>query len=368
MYTLDIIIAKGRIVMKKILVATIAMLTVLFLLTGLCACDAGDSEHTHDYRIESKSAEYIKSEAGCTSGTVIYYSCLCGEAGEETFELDNKTHDITRVYTDTNTLYHTTKTTCRDCAAVISEVLEFHEYSTSKKCAYCNHAKKKDEFAAGLYKSGSETLLYSWDELVSEGILSVVGEYTNVSVYCNKPELLMGDLIVSDEITVIPNMAFMCCTNLTRICLPSAVKNIGSYAFADCDALENISFSESLESIGSHAFYSCDSFTSVVIPSSVKTVEGFAFANCKNVTSVNVLGKIETLGPSAFMCMSDLTSVSIPSSIKTIRENVFMGCTVLTCIDYDGTVEEWNAISKNVYWAGYPNEYRVVCSDGVVTE
>lgn len=348
--------------MKKILSATLALITVMCTFAGFCACDKGDG-HTHSYHVESKRAEYVKSEATCTTGTVIYYSCLCGEKGSETFELDNKTHNISKTYTDTNSLYHTTKATCRDCSAVVSETLELHTYSDGKNCAYCDHRKKGSEFKPGLYRSGTETLIYSWEELINEGILTV----TEKAISGSDREMLAGDLVIPDSIEKISDMAFMDCDKLTRVSLPISLKEIASYAFAECDTLENVVFPASLYSIDSHAFYSCDSFTSIELPNSVRTLNGFAFANCKNVTTLVLPSNIDTLNPAVFMGMRSLTEITIPSSVTSIREYALLACYNLVCVEYEGTVEEWNAIAKNTYWAGYPNEYSIICSDGEVT-
>ena len=328
--------------MKKTLTTIMAVLLIVTMVFAVVACDSDNKEHEHSFRVENKKAEYIKSEASCTTGTVIYYSCLCGEKGSETFELDNKTHNISKTYTDTNSLYHTTKATCRDCSAVVSETLELHTYSDGKNCAYCDHRKKSSEFKPGLYRSGTETLIYSWEELINEGILTV----TEKAISGSNREMLAGDLVIPDSIEKISDMAFMDCGKLTRVSLPISLKEIASYAFAECDALENVVFPASLYSIDSHAFYSCDSFTSIELPNSVRTLNGFAFANCKNVTGLVLSSKVETLNPSVFMGMRSLTEITIPSSVTSIREYAFLGCYNLVCVEYEGTVEEWNAIAK----------------------
>ncbi len=39
----------------------------------------------HDYAEQNTDAQYLASEATCTSAAVYYYSCSCGEKGTDTF-------------------------------------------------------------------------------------------------------------------------------------------------------------------------------------------------------------------------------------------------------------------------------------------
>lgn len=75
--------------MKKGLFKMVAGLLCVGLLCVSSACGNGGHECTFDNEI--RSAEYLKSEANCQSGTQYYYSCDCGEHGSETFEVGAKT-------------------------------------------------------------------------------------------------------------------------------------------------------------------------------------------------------------------------------------------------------------------------------------
>lgn len=64
--------------MKKIiLILVIAILTVFFL----------TSCHNHEFSQRIKSDEFFCSYANCTNASTYFYSCECGEKGEETFEV-----------------------------------------------------------------------------------------------------------------------------------------------------------------------------------------------------------------------------------------------------------------------------------------
>ena len=103
-----------------------------------------------------------------------------------------------------------------------------------------------------------------------------------------------------------------------------------------------IKFDDSVTSIEFGAFGSC-SFTSIVIPNSVTSIGNQVFYYC-----------------------IDLTSITIPNSVTSIGNSAFYFCSSLTSIAFDGTIEEWNSITRAYDWqAGIPATH-VQCSDGQV--
>lgn len=73
---------------------------------------------------------------------------------------------------------------------------------------------------------------------------------------------------------------------LTNYNIPSGVKTIGKYAFADCLSLASVTIPNSVTSIEIGAFNGCSSLTSVIIPSSVTTIGVNAFYDCSNLTDI----------------------------------------------------------------------------------
>ena len=97
--------------------------------------------------------------------------------------------------------------------------------------------------------------------------------------------------------------------------------------------------------IGDEAFYECDSLTSIEIPDSVTRI-----------------------GYSAFSYCSSLTSIEIPNGVTSIGDFAFWACYSLTSITYNGTVSEWNEISKDEYWDSDAGNYNVYCTDGTISK
>ena len=167
------------------------------------------------------------------------------------------------------------------------------------------------------------------------------------------------------SVTSIGNEAFLGCTGLTSITIPSSVTSIGNWAFCRCSSLTSITIPNSVTSIGNYAFCECTGLTSIAIPSSVTSISYGAFADCSSLTSIKVEAgntkydsrdncnaiietasntlvagcktttipeSVTSIGDEAFYGCTGLTSITIPSSVKSIGDWAFDGCTGLTSI------------------------------------
>lgn len=93
-----------------------------------------------------------------------------------------------------------------------------------------------------------------------------------------------SDYDIKDGIVTIASGVFYNNTNLTRVNIPSSVKNIGTYSFAGCSSLTEIKLPDGLESIGYGAF--ADSgLKEITVPGSVKDIGQDAF---RGIDTVNM--------------------------------------------------------------------------------
>ena len=73
--------------MKKslILKLIIAMLSLASLLCFAIGCGGGTvaPSHQHEFNQKVTSSKYLESKATCENKAKYYYSCTCGEKGEE---------------------------------------------------------------------------------------------------------------------------------------------------------------------------------------------------------------------------------------------------------------------------------------------
>ena len=112
--------------------------------------------------------------------------------------------------------------------------------------------------------------------------------------------------------------------------------------------------------------------TDIVIPATyndkpVTSIGIFSFADKSSLTSVTILDGVTSIGMCAFDCATGITKVIIPDSVTTTGNLAFNNCGALTNITFEGTVAQWNAITKdgNLIDGSTPATY-VQCSDGQV--
>jgi len=116
--------------------------------------------------------------------------------------------------------------------------------------------------------------------------------------------------------------------------VPSGIKNIDEYAFAELKTL-----------------------TEVILPDSVTKIADFMFANCPVLTKIKIPESVTEIGRHAFdECMS-LTQLIIPASVKVLGEKIVSRCKKFQAIYYKGTKAQWESLKKYSLGDGYINVY-----------
>lgn len=122
----------------------------------------------------------------------------------------------------------------------------------------------------------------------------------------------------------------------------------------------------SVESIGYGAFFGCTGLTSIPIPDSVTSI-GSAFSGCTGLTSIIIPDGVTSIEHGAFYGCISLTSVTIPDSVTSIGEEAFSDCRSLTSITFQGTMAQWNQITKGNNWKP-STKCTIHCIDGDIEE
>ena len=130
---------------------------------------------------------------------------------------------------------------------------------------------------------------------------------------------------VTYKVTAVGRSAFIECSSLTSVSLPSTITSIGDRAFMDCNGLLSVSVPQSVTYIGSDAFNGCVSLYSVSIPKRVKSIGPNTFANCQSLTSITLPDSILTIGASAFHNCLKLSTITIPEGVKGVGDDAFYG-------------------------------------------
>lgn len=144
----------------------------------------------------------------------------------------------------------------------------------------------------------------------------------------------------------------------TELSIPSTVKVVGDFGFAQCDFQK---LTIAADSIGNYAFYGCTELTEINIeptttkygvglfmdctalesfrfPDHWKTTNKQLFENCSKLKHVD-FNKVEIVDEESFQWCTGLTSIHFPSSVRTLMPIAFQGCNNLESITFDEGIE-----------------------------
>lgn len=135
----------------------------------------------------------------------------------------------------------------------------------------------------------------------------------------------------------IERYAFYKSTSLTSVELPEGLETIGDSAFGDCESLETINIPSTITYLGS--FSGCKNLKSkIVIPSAITEIHSYMFLECNSLTDIEILGDVTFFDYGTFFNCNSLKNVTIPSNLATMDDSVFNGCSSLETITLPNTL------------------------------
>lgn len=155
-------------------------------------------------------------------------------------------------------------------------------------------------------------------------------------------------------------------TEAKKVILPSTLKYIGDYAFANCMNLESVEMPAGV-TVGANVFNGCKKLAAdngfvifhgtamaytgnekhVVVPEETKVLAANLFANRlgmnpgnKGIESIILPESLEEIGEYAFKNLNHLESMEIPEGVRKIGKGAFEGCNLLSKVTLPETLEE----------------------------
>lgn len=110
------------------------------------------------------------------------------------------------------------------------------------------------------------------------------------------------------------------------VTIPSSVKKIGEWAFAQNRSITSLSIPSSVTSMEDRAFGECSSLKTVSIASGLTNISEKAFDSCKLLEKINIPSTVRKIGVQAFYYCNSLKSITIPNSVTEIKEAAFYHC------------------------------------------
>lgn len=169
---------------------------------------------------------------------------------------------------------------------------------------------------------------------------------------------------IGQNVVRIGDAAFSSCSSVSEIILPKGISSISPWMFDNCTNLTNIQLPSNLTNIGQGAFRFCVNLTNIDIPANVENIDQEAFSYCKNLTTIAIPEGITHISADVFKDCENLVSVTFPSTLESINAGAFINCHNVTEIIYHGYQENWIKIDKDDNWKDYFKTNKINCLDG----
>ena len=165
------------------------------------------------------------------------------------------------------------------------------------------------------------------------------------------PEAATGAVVVPASIagkpvTTIGPLAFLNCSNITSVSLPSSVNLIEDQAFVNCSKMTTVNIPDGVPKLGYNTFAGCFALVGITIPSSVTLVDDSAFSACKALASITIPPTVTSMGHSVFYDCNALANVTLSPNVATIGQYQFFSCDSLVSITIPASVA---SIDRNAF-------------------
>ena len=131
--------------------------------------------------------------------------------------------------------------------------------------------------------------------------------------------------VIIGKNTVVSDMAFYDAESLETVILSEGIKTIGTRAFIRCTSLTSITLPSTLESVGISAFYG-SSLTEIVVPENVTSIGKTAFANCASLEKAIV--RCSVMGEQMFASDSNMKYLYLSKKITSIGAQALQGANI----------------------------------------
>ena len=169
--------------------------------------------------------------------------------------------------------------------------------------------------------------------------------------------------------SVVPQEAFMGCTNLTSVTLKNTVTKIDPFAFSQ-SGLSSVTIPGSVTEIRERAFGECESLKTVTIEDGVKVIGEEAFCICTSLESIELPKSVTTVKNGAFSSCTSLKNVTVANANINLADNAFVACHKDLVLNRGGNVgiQCYGKYSENINWTYYYDGRMVFSGTGEIKQ
>lgn len=173
----------------------------------------------------------------------------------------------------------------------------------------------------------------------------------------NKLILCMGirHVTVPEGVTSIGNHAFYRNHTVETIALSSSVREVGHYAFSDCDNLRQVILPAGLKKLGERVFFHSHALETVQLPEGLEEIGEGTFLGCNALRTICIPQSVKQIGKSAFMYCEAMEQAILPAALRRIEEDTFFLCKKLSRVD----------MPQNLEYIGKQAFYRCPCENTI---
>ena len=196
---------------------------------------------------------------------------------------------------------------------------------------------------ATLDLSGATIAAYSGSDGPATGLSFIypangIPDYAFYSSDTFAAKTTLTSITLPSSLRSICTWAFANCTGLAgSLVIPAGVTSIGNNAFYSCSGFTgSLAIPAGVTSIGDDAFYDCSGFTgSLVIPENLTSINAGVFYNCSKLTGfLTIPSLVSSIGSYAFYnCIGLTGTLTLPAGVNSINDGAFMLCRNLNCIN-----------------------------------
>ena len=139
----------------------------------------------------------------------------------------------------------------------------------------------------GVLYNKSKTELLFYPSYKSDSSYTILDSVTKIEVGAFQRNGIVTEVILPKNIKTISKEAFLECTSLQKIEIPSGITEISESLFSGCKSL-NITLPNTIKEIKSNAFYKCSGLRKITLPESVETLNFLAFGDCTMLNTCTI--------------------------------------------------------------------------------